>query len=200
MAELAAGSALADPSAPRTPEVTAWSEFGHHVAGLFVLAMGLLAMLERTGRVPWARHWPLLIVALTGFVAWSMDPEGWQTGAVSVWRQLLDPEVVQHRLLLALTAAFAFGEWRVHSRPHVDSPLRYALPIAGILGGVLLLSHVHEVNSTRSAFFMEITHLALGLVSLVVGGPAGSSCESLARRARGRAGCGRRRSPCSGCC
>ena len=57
----------------------------------------------------------------------------------------------------------------MHSRPHVDSPLRYALPIAGILGGVLLLSHVHEVNSTRSAFFMEITHLALGLVSLVVG-------------------------------
>ena len=59
--------------------------------GLFVLAMGLLAMLERTGRVPWARHWPLLIVGLTGFVAWSMDPEGWQTGAVSVWRQFLAP-------------------------------------------------------------------------------------------------------------
>src|SRR2546425_4165745 len=64
LAELAAASDLANPNSPRTAEITAWAEVGHNVAGLFVLAMGLLAMLERTGRAPWARHWPLLITVL----------------------------------------------------------------------------------------------------------------------------------------
>ena len=80
LAELAAASDLADPNAPRTAEITAWSEFGHNVAGLFVLAMGVLATLERTGRAPWARHWPLLIIGLAGFVAYSVDPRGGRPG------------------------------------------------------------------------------------------------------------------------
>src|SRR5262249_10233651 len=66
LAELNAATALGDASVAHSPEETAWSEFGHHVAGLFVLAMALLAILERTGRAPWARHWPLLFVGLVG--------------------------------------------------------------------------------------------------------------------------------------
>ena len=55
-------------------------------------------MLERTGRAPWARHWPLLLIGLTGFVAWNMDPEGWQTGRIGFWEHLLGLEVLQHRM------------------------------------------------------------------------------------------------------
>lgn len=168
-AELAAASDLADPRAPRMPENTQWSEFGHHVAGVFVVAMGLLAMLEQTGRAPWARHWPLLIIGLTVFITWSMDPEGWQTGTVGFWTQLRDPEVLQHRLLLVVTAAFAIAEWRVRSGRHPRSPWRFVFPIACICGGVLLLVHVHQVNVTKTGFFMELTHLPLGLVALLAG-------------------------------
>jgi copper resistance protein D len=169
LAELAAASNFADPDAPRAAEMTAWSEFGHNVAGLFVLAMGILAMLERTGRAPWARHWPLLIIALTGFVAWSVDPEGWQTGVVGFWEHLLSPEVLQHRILLVLTALFGFSEWRVRSGRHPDSPWRYVFPLVAISSGVLLLAHPHEVSDGKSAFFMELSHLLLGLVSLLAG-------------------------------
>ena len=169
LAELAAASDLADPDAPRTAEITAWSEFGHNVAGLFVLAMGILATLERTGRAPWARHWPLLIIGLAGFVAYSVDPEGWQTGAVGFWEHLLSPEVVQHRILLVLTALFGFAEWRVRSGRHPDSPWRYVFPVVAIWSGVLLLAHAHEVSDGKSAFFMELSHLPLGLVSLLAG-------------------------------
>ena len=168
-AELAAASDLGDPRAPRMLENTQWSEFGHHVAGVFVVGMGLLAMLERTGRAPWARHWPLLIVGLTGFITWSMDPEGWQTGTVGFWEQLRDPEVLQHRMLLVLTALFALSEWRVRSGRHPTSPLRFVFPLAGILGGVLLLAHVHEVSDAKTGLFMELTHLPMGLVALLVG-------------------------------
>lgn len=168
-AELAAAAGLGDPSAPRTPEMTAWSEFGHHVSGVFVLAMGLLAILEWTGRAQWARHWPLLIIGLTAFIAWSMDPEGWQTGTVGFWKQLLDAEVLQHRIMLVLTALFGLAEWRVRSGRHPNSPLRFVFPLVGIGAGVLLLTHVHEVDSPKTGFFMELTHLPLGLISLLAG-------------------------------
>jgi len=169
LAELAAGAGLGDPDAPRTSEDMAWSEFGHNVSGLFVLAMGVLAMLERTGYAPWARHWPLLIFGLAGFVAWNIDPEGWQTGVVGFWQQLLSPEIVQHRIMLAITALFGVAEWRVRSGRHPMSRWRYVFPGVCLMAGVLLLTHVHEVGNGTSAFLMELSHLALGLVSLVVG-------------------------------
>jgi putative copper resistance protein D len=169
LAELAAASALGDASAPHTPEDTAWSEFGHNVAGLFIVAMGLLAMLERSGRAPWARHWPLLIVGLTAFVGWNMDPEGWQTGNVGFWEHLLGLEVLQHRLLLALTALLGVAEWRVHGGRDPRSRWRYVFPGVCIAAGALLLTHAHDVNDARFAFLMEITHLPLALVILVAG-------------------------------
>jgi len=169
LAELAAATALGDPSTPHSAEETAWSEFGHHVAGLFVVAMGVLAMLERTGWAPWARHWPLLLIGLTGFVAWNMDPEGWQTGRIGFWEHLLGLEVLQHRILLALTALLAVAEWRVRSGRHPDSAWRYVFPLVCIGAGILLLSHAHEVSNAKAAFLIELTHLPLGLVILVAG-------------------------------
>jgi copper resistance protein D len=168
LAELAAASDLGDPNAPRTAEIAAWSEFGHNVAGLFVVAMGILATLERLG-VRWARHWPLLITVLAGFVAFSVDPEGWQTGTVGFWEHLLSPEVVQHRILLILTALFGFAEWRVRNGHHPDSRWNYVFPLVAIWSGILLLAHAHELSDSKSAFFMELSHLAMGLVSLLVG-------------------------------
>src|SRR5262245_35162179 len=168
LAELAAASDLGDPNAPRTAEITAWSEFGHNVAGLFVVAMGILATLERLG-VRCARHWPLLITVLAGFVAFSVDPEGWQTGTVAFWEHLLSPEVVQHRILLILTALFGFAEWRVRNGHHPNSRWNYVFPLVAIWSGILLLAHAHELSDSKSAFFMELSHLAMGLVSLLVG-------------------------------
>jgi len=169
LAELAAASDLGNVSAPRSAEETAWSEFGHHVSGLFIVTMGLLAILERTGWAPWARHWPLLFIALTGFVAYNMDPEGWQTGRVGFWQQLLGLEVLQHRILLALTALLGLAEWRVRSGRNPSSRWRYVFPLVFIVAGTLLLSHAHEVNNAKSAFLMELTHLPMGLVVLVAG-------------------------------
>jgi putative copper resistance protein D len=169
VAELRALPGLGDPSAPRAPEQTAWSEFGHNVSGLFVVAMGVLATLEGTRRIPWARHWPLLIVALTIFVAWSVDPEGWQTGRVGFWAQMLSPEVVQHRLMLALTALFGVAEWWVRTPRGSTSRWRYAFPVVCLGAGTLLITHVHELGDAKWAFLMELTHLPLGLLLLVAG-------------------------------
>jgi putative copper resistance protein D len=167
--ELAARSGLGDPLVERTPEETAWSEFGHNVSGLFILAMGVLAMLHHTGRAEWARHWPLLFIGLTGFVAWTLDPEGWQTGIVGFWEHLMRPEVLQHRILLLLTALFGLAEWRFRSGRSPNSRWRYVFPLASIASGALLLSHVHEVSNAKAAFLMELAHLPLGLLCMVIG-------------------------------
>jgi putative copper resistance protein D len=169
LAALSSATALGDSSTPHSAEETAWSEFGHHVAGLFVVAMGVFATLERTGRAPWARHWPLLLIGLTGFVAWNMDPEGWQTGRIGFWEHLLGLEVLQHRILLAFTAILGVAEWRVRSGRHPESRWRYVFPVVCIGSGILLLSHAHEVSNAKSAFLIELTHLPLGLVILVAG-------------------------------
>ena len=169
LAELATASDLGNPYAPRSAEETAWSEFGHHVAGLFIASMGVLAILERTGRASWARHWPLLFIPLTAFVAYSLDPEGWQTGRVGFWEHLLGVEVLQHRILLLLTALLGLAEWRVRSGRAPDSRWRYVFPVVFIVSGVLLLSHAHEVSNAKSAFLMELSHLPMGLLVLVGG-------------------------------
>ena len=112
-----------------------------------------------------------------------VDPEGWQTGAVGFWEHLLSPEVVQHRIMLVLTALFGFAEWRVRSGRHPDSPWRYVFPVVAIWSGVLLLAHAHELGDSKLAFFMEISHLLLGL----------TACGGLGTLARTPAACCRER-------
>ena len=65
---------------PRNAEDIAWSEYNHHWSGIFVLAIGLLALAERTGHAPWARHWPLLFLGLAVFLFIRSDPEVWPLG------------------------------------------------------------------------------------------------------------------------
>jgi hypothetical protein len=71
--------------------------------------------------------------------------------------------------MLAITALFGVAEWRVRSGRHPMSRWRYVFPGVCLMAGVLLLTHVHEVGNGTSAFLMELSHLALGLVSLVAG-------------------------------
>src|SRR5262249_60948727 len=56
-----------DREAPRTNEDRAWSEFNHHISGLFVLAMRVLAIVHLFGAA-WARHSPLVRLALAVFL------------------------------------------------------------------------------------------------------------------------------------
>ncbi|HEX4599271.1 MAG TPA: CopD family protein, partial [Burkholderiaceae bacterium] len=101
---------------PRNAMDIAWSEFNHHWAGLFVLAIGALALLERTGRAPWARHWPLALLVLAVPLSVRSDPELWPMGKIGLLESLRDPEVVQHRLLESLTAVFGVLEWRARTQ------------------------------------------------------------------------------------
>ena len=105
---------------PRNAQDIAWSEYNHHWSGILVLLVGLAALLDATGRVALARHWPLLFLGLAGFILLRSDPEAWPLGAIGLAESLRDPEVVQHKLAALLVAGFAMAEWAVRlARPMV---------------------------------------------------------------------------------
>lgn len=166
---LASAAPITDLYATRKPEEYAWSEYNHHWAGLFVLAMGLLATLERTGRACWARHWPLLFLGLAGFLSLRSDPRAWPLGPAGFAESMALADVLQHRVFVLLTAVFGLFEWLVRTG-RLPSP-RWALvfPLLVAVGGGLLLTHSHAMFNLRAEFLVDVTHVPMGLLGIMIG-------------------------------
>lgn len=158
-----------DPLAPRTAEDRAWSEYNHHVAGLFVLAMGLLAVLERAGGVRWARHWPLLFLGLAAFLFARDDPDAWPLGPIGFWEGMTVRTVVQHRVFVLLTLGFGVFEWLVRTGRLRSGRWALVFPLLAAVGGGLLLTHAHTLDNLKEVFLVEVTHIPLGLLGIFVG-------------------------------
>ncbi len=154
---------------PRNAEDIAWSEYNHHWAGILVAAIGLLALLERTGRAPWARHWPLLFLALAGFLLVRSDPEVWPLGEIGFFESFRDPEVVQHRVFVAVIIAFGLFEWAVRTGRLHSARAALVFPLTTALGGLLLLTHSHALSNVKDALLIEITHVPLALFGVTAG-------------------------------
>ena len=153
---------------PRNAGDIAWSEYNHHWAGTVVLLVGLAALLDATGRVPWGRHWPLLFLALAFFILVRSDPEVWPLGSIPVLEALRDPEVVQHKLAGLLVAVFALAEWAVRLG-RLRGGARLVFPVAMMAGGVLLLAHTHAIANVREALLVELSHLPVAVLSVAAG-------------------------------
>jgi copper resistance protein D len=154
---------------PRNATDIAWSEFNHHWAGIFVLAIGLLALLERTGRAYWAGHWPLLFVGLAIFLFFRSDPEVWPLGDIGLLASLRDPEVVQHRAFVALISAFGLFEWCVRTGRIRRPGAALVFPLLTAAGGMLLLTHQHALSNIKELLLIEITHVPLALAGITAG-------------------------------
>jgi copper resistance protein D len=154
---------------PRNAEDIAWSEYNHHWSGLIVLAIGLLALAERSGHAKWARNWPLLFLFLAGFLFLRSDPETWPLGDIGLLESLRDPEVVQHRLFVILIIGFAIFEWRVRTGRTASSRAALVFPLVTALGGTLLLAHSHAVINPKEQLLIELSHVPLALLGIAAG-------------------------------
>ena len=160
---------LDDPQAPRNDADRAWSEFNHHVSGILVLAMGLLALLHASGWARWARHWPLVFLALAAFMIVRNDPGSWPLGPEGFWEGWLVATVAQHRFFVLLVIAFGIFEWMVRSGRLASRRAALIFPLLCVVGGGLLLSHSHASQNLKDEFLLEVTHAPLGLLALLVG-------------------------------
>jgi putative copper resistance protein D len=145
-----------------------WSEFNHHWAGVFVLAMGLAAIAQRAG-LRTARHWPLLLVGLAAFLFVRNDPEVWPLGPVGFFASLAQPEILQHRAFMVLVTLFGLFEWAVRTDRLAARPWAYVFPVVCAVGGGLLLTHSHAVFNLKEAFLMEVTHAPIGVLGAFAG-------------------------------
>lgn len=157
-----------DREAARTDADRAWSEYNHHVSGLFVLVTGGLALATLAGaRV--ARHWPLLLLGLAGFILFRSDPEAWPVGPQSFWAGMGDGEVAQHRIFVLIVIALGLVEWRVRTGRLRAAWAVRIFPLLCAVGGGLLLVHAHAGQNVKAEFLLEVTHAPLGVLGLVVG-------------------------------
>ena len=160
---------LDDPLAPRNDADRAWSEFNHHVSGILVLIMGLLALLHATGRARWARHWPLVFLGLAAFMIVRNDPGSWPLGPEGFWEGWLVATVAQHRFFVLLVVVFGIFEWMVRSGRLASRRAALIFPLLCVIGGGMLLSHSHAAQNLKDEFLLEVTHAPLGLLALLIG-------------------------------
>jgi putative copper resistance protein D len=153
---------------PRNAEDIAWSEYNHHWSGLFVVAIGLLALLNRAG-VGWAKHWPLLFIGLGAFLFVRSDPEVWPLGDIGLFESLRDIEVLQHRVFVLLIVGFALFEWRVRAGNWNNKAAALVFPLMCAAGGTLLLTHSHAISNVKEQLLIEVTHTPLALAGIVAG-------------------------------
>ena len=153
---------------PRNAEDIAWSEYNHHWAGLFVLAMGILAILCQAG-VRWAKHWPLLFLGLGAFLFVRSDPETWPLGDIGFVASLRDVEVLQHRFFVLLITIFAGFEWRVRATAWRNRFAPLVFPLLCAAGGAMLLTHSHAIANVKDQLLIELTHTPLALAGIAAG-------------------------------
>ena len=151
---------------PNTSAEKAWSEYNHHWAGIFVLSMGLLALVAQAGKVSWARNWPLSFFGLSAFLFLRSDPETWPLGPVGFWATLADPEVLLHRFFAVLVIALAVFEWRVQTGRVASGRARLAFPILIAVSGALLLTHSHSLGNLKEEVLAELSHIPLAILAV----------------------------------
>jgi len=145
----------------------AWSEYNHHWAGILMLAIGLLALLNQAGlRV--ARHWPALFLVLAGFLFVRSDPEVWPLGQISFLDSLRDVEVLQHRFFVLLIIVFGLFEWWVRARGR-GGRAALVFPLITAIGGAALLTHSHAIANIKDQLLIELTHTPLALTGIAAG-------------------------------
>ncbi len=157
---------------PLSPQMIAWSmesESNHHWMGVLVLGMGVLALLARTGKAPWAEYWPLLLIGIAIFIILQADSECWPVGWKSVGACFADPEVFQHRMAALVCVAFAIFELRVRRRKRENDRLALVFPLMCAVGGAVLLTHQHAITNVKENLLVELSHVPMGILAVFAG-------------------------------
>jgi len=139
-----------------------FSEFNHRFAGVFVLLVGLLAILEPrfAERIGWIRYLWSVLFFLPGLylLIWS-DPESWPTGNQSLHYVITqNHQVLQHKIFSLLLLGLGAVEF-IRVRKNLRSVwVSSIFPALAGLGALLLLYHSPQ---SHAAGMDASAHLAM---------------------------------------
>lgn len=146
-----------------------WDRFNHNVSGVLLLAIAGVALLDRTGRVAWARHWPLMFVTFAVLIVLFANPDEWPLGPLGFVESAMNTEVVQHWMAALVVLGLGVFEWQARGTPLAGTRLPFVFPILCIVGGIVLLTHSHQILELKREFLIQSTHVAMGFLGVIVG-------------------------------
>jgi putative copper resistance protein D len=147
---------------------TAWSDYNHNIAGIFLTTMSFFAMLSYSSRFKWARFWPVGFMLLGVFLFFRSDAESWPLGPLGFWESTFNNgEILQHRIATLLV--FVLGWMEIRARiSQSKTVLPFVFPILAAFGGMMLLAHSHVGFEPKSAFLIQVGHTLMGVFSLIL--------------------------------
>ena len=153
-------------------EEKAYSEFNHHLAGVFVLLIGLSELRTALGAamLAWTRF--LLPVAMVGagsfLIIWS-DHDAWPIGSQSFLQSFVtgDFETVQHKLYGILLLGVGTIEMLRRVGRIEQTAWGIPLPAFAILGGAMLFLHSHGAHPAAHTIAMH--HAVMGTMAIAAG-------------------------------
>ena len=150
----------------------AYSEFNHHLAGLFVLLMGC-AELSQALHLPsllWARFLlPAAMLFGSIILLVGSDHEAWPIGSLSFAQTFSghDPEIIQHKIYGLLLFLVGTIEALRRVGRISDGLWSASLPSFAIIGGLMLLGHSHGVHPSAEKIMMH--HVMIGMMAAMAG-------------------------------
>jgi putative copper resistance protein D len=148
---------------------TAWSDYNHNIAGIFLTAMSFFAMLSYTKLISWAKYWPVGFIGLAMFLLLRSDAESWPLGPLGFWESTFhNGETLQHRIATLLVFTLGIMELRARMTTDKTSKLPYIFPYLAAFGGLMLLTHSHVGFQAKTAYLIQVGHTLMGIFSLIL--------------------------------
>lgn len=139
-----------------------FSEFNHHFAGIFVLLVGLLALLEPhiISRVPTARYlWSAFFFIPGIYLFFFSDPESWPFGGQTLQYVVTQNlQVLQHKIFSLILLGLAVVEYLRASYRLKSWWANWLFPAMAAAGAGLLLVHSPQAHIGGIG---ESAHLAM---------------------------------------
>ena len=153
-------------------QAVAYSEFNHHLAGLFVLLMGCAELSQALHRpsLLWARFLlpAAMLLGCVILLIWS-DHEAWPIGSLSLAQTFSghNPEIIQHKIYGLLLFLVGTVEALRRIGRISDGLWSAPLPLFAIIGGLMLFGHSHGVHPSAQKIAMH--HAMMGTLAVIAG-------------------------------
>jgi hypothetical protein len=154
-----------------SPKRIAYSNFNHHLAGIFVILIGLSEIRYGFAApvLAFTRFLlPIFMVSVGVFLLIWSDHESWPLG--STFSQAFftgEWETIQHKWFGILAVAIGSIEWLRRTGHLMGSWWKFPLPAFAIIGGLSLFLHSHGAHP--SAHTIALHHASMGMMAVIAG-------------------------------